>query len=514
MKGPTVQTRPLSKKIWIQAALLAAGFIYAYASVFVGLADEWWNNKDSSHGFLVPLISFYIIWTKKDRLRNLPLRPDSLRGIPLVLFAGSFFVLGDLAGLNLLQELSSVVIIAGMVLMLMGTTYFRELIFPVAYLLFMVPFLGAFSDKIHWPFQLFSAKLGTGLMELAGIPAFLETQYIVLPGTTLEVAAECSGLRYLISIIAVGIPLAYFTQKTWPRKIILVVMAVFIAVLANSVRVAFVGAWSYYFNAEIVHGPFHIFQGFFVSVIGFISLFAGAFVFSRIPVARPLRANPAEDCGKEGLAGMSGNSGFDISWACAMVLLLFLGASSFVFKSGPVPPGKLFSALPFDMGGWRWDGSGAHQPLPFRMENADEELTRTYQNTSAEEIVLYVGYLESQSQGKELVDYLSKKLHRGAVEIRISAGDKMVTVNKTIMNEDHKSYMVSFWYDLNGRKFTDMYKAKIATILDAVTRRSSNGALIMVVSDIKQSDNPDSIAGRQQDFIKGLVPVLDKYLNN
>jgi exosortase/archaeosortase family protein len=100
---------------------------------------------------------------------------------------------------------------------------------------------------------------------------------------TLEVAEECSGVRYLISIIAIGIPLAYFTQRNWWRKIGLVITSVIIGILSNGVRVAFVVLCAYYYGKNNIQGPFHMFQGLFVSIVGFIFLFISAWLLSKIP---------------------------------------------------------------------------------------------------------------------------------------------------------------------------------------------------------------------------------------
>jgi exosortase len=160
------------------------------------------------------------------------------------------------------------------------------LAFPLAYLILMVPILDEVIDKIHWPFQLFSARMGSILLRIFDIPFFLKVNYFELPNMTLEVAEECSGVRYLISIIAIGIPLAYFTQKGWWRKIVLVATAVIIGILANGVRVALVVLCAYYYGENNIQGPFHIFQALFVSVVGFVFLFILAWFLSKIPFPR------------------------------------------------------------------------------------------------------------------------------------------------------------------------------------------------------------------------------------
>jgi exosortase len=120
------------------------------------------------------------------------------------------------------------------------------------------------------------------MLNALNVPVFQHSNYLDLPTISLEVARACSGVNYLVSIIALGIPLAYFTQKTWLRKIVLVLSGVIVGIIINSIRVTLIGIWAYR-GGEIVHGPLHIFQSFFVSVIGFIFLIIFAVILNKIP---------------------------------------------------------------------------------------------------------------------------------------------------------------------------------------------------------------------------------------
>ncbi len=179
-----------------------------------------------------------------------------------------------------LEALSFITTLAGTVLLLLGRPFLSAWRFPIAYLLFMIPIDRLLLQKVHWPLQLFTAQMGTSLLNLFGFPAFLQDEYIQLPHITLEVAKACSGLNYLTAIIAVGMPLAYLSLKHVKWQCALVLSAVIIAILANAVRVAFAGILGSLGHA--IHGPLHIFEGVVIAWIGFIALFVGSWFFSRI----------------------------------------------------------------------------------------------------------------------------------------------------------------------------------------------------------------------------------------
>ncbi len=264
-------------KVRLQLIALAVLAGALYAPVFSALVRIWRENDVYSHGFLVPAISLYFVWRRRERLRELTPAPSFLLGIPLVLLAGMMLLAGKFAAALIVEETSLLVIIVGLILIFLGKDFLKALALPVAYLVFMLPILGVPADRMHWPFQLLAARIGTGILQFIGIPAFQEGQYIYLSQITLEIVETCSGMRLLFSVIAIGIPLAYFTQRTWLRGAALIGLAVTISILANGFRVALIGAWVHY-GGTPVHGPLHIFQGLFVAWIGYATLFAGAWL--------------------------------------------------------------------------------------------------------------------------------------------------------------------------------------------------------------------------------------------
>ena len=180
-------------------------------------------------------------------------------------------MLGEIGGVATLSEISLLGMIVGLVLLLGGTAYLRVLGFPITYLAFMLPILEDLVAPLHWPLQLITAQQGVTILQMLGFPALVEQQYVVLPHITLEVAGVCSGVNYLISIAAIGLPLAYLAlRKLWSR-VALILLAVAIGWMANWLRVVLIGVWTSW-GGEGLHGPFHILQGMFVAWVGWCSL--------------------------------------------------------------------------------------------------------------------------------------------------------------------------------------------------------------------------------------------------
>ena len=113
------------------------------------------------------------------------------------------------------------------------------------------------------------------MLQSLGIPVFRQGTVVSLPNVTFEVARACSGVNYLIAVLALGLPLAYLYVDGVVRRVTLITVAILIAALSNGLRVGLIGILSYLEVGSPLHGPFHILQGLFVAGIGYAALFLG-----------------------------------------------------------------------------------------------------------------------------------------------------------------------------------------------------------------------------------------------
>ncbi len=297
IKENIIKHSQIDTKYWVWLAILFGVFVFSYANVFVTFIKVWWNSYIYSFGFIVPLISLYIVWLQKDRLKRLKISPSYILGIPVII-GGIILLIINTQGRVSVQGFSLITTIIGMILLLLGSQFLKALWFPIAYLLFMVPFWGIFTERLNLPFQNFSAALGTKMIQAIGIPVYRQSIYIELPNITLEVAKVCSGVNNLIAVAAIAIPLAYIFLRSWQRRVILVCGGIIISVLVNSFRVALIGIFAYFNIGEVLHGPYHVLQAMSVSMVGFIALFIGVWVLSRgdsgkSPAARAAAPEPS-----------------------------------------------------------------------------------------------------------------------------------------------------------------------------------------------------------------------------
>lgn len=500
----------------LNSGILLLVFLFCYSGVFTTLASTWWNNTVYSHGFLIPFISAYLIWLRRRQLSAIKYSPSLLPGLAVLTLGLMMHAVGHAGGVEVLQEVSIIVTISGIVLMFLGAGFLKALAFPILYLSFMFTTWGTLTDKMNLPSQLFAANLGTWLLQSIGIPAARNGVFIELPRITLEVARECSGVNYLIAIAAIGIPVAYITLRSWGRRLILVGGAIVIAFLANGFRVALIGTLSYYGLAGDLHGPYHILQGMFVSAIGFAILVVGAWVLSKgdrettrdVEALQPPSRRPIDQSDMPA----PGASRFPLLLAAA--LMTVVGGYVNFLPLKQVPLKTDLALLPYTINGWRGFDSEPVISI-FRKMGVDHDLSRTYTNGDGKGVInLYVGYYKRQEQGKELVNYSSERLHDGATTQRVpldSGG--VVWINRLERDENGARQTLLFWYDLNGRIVADKYAAKAYTAWDSLTGRRSNGAVVIIaIEHLEDQVSDEALLKEGASFVQGLIPVLNHYL--
>jgi exosortase A len=265
----------------VQGSLVAGAWLYLYASVLPPLVADWLEDADYSHGFLVPLLSAYFIWERRWILSRIKWQSSWL-GIVFLLIGLCLFFIGNIGAELFLMRFSMIVVITGIVWYLFGFVYMRTLLFPIMFLLFMIPLPAIILNTITFPLQLLAAKLSTSSLQMIGLPVYREGNIIFLPHTTLEIVEACSGIRSLVSLAALTVVFAYVTQSHVYKRGILMVSAVPIALAANAFRIWGTGVLAYLYGTKAAEGFYHVFAGWLVFVVAFILLLVEGLILSLI----------------------------------------------------------------------------------------------------------------------------------------------------------------------------------------------------------------------------------------
>jgi exosortase len=259
--------------LWASIALLVTAFAFLYRAVIAKLVYDWTHDDNFSHGFLIVPIAAYLVWERRKKLAATPIEPTVFG---LVLLVGSLATLaaGILGAELFLSRVSMIGVVAGVVLFTTGWRILRMLVFPLAFLLLMIPIPAIIFNEIAFPLQLLASRGAVFTLSMAQIPVLREGNVIVLANTSLEVAEACSGIRSLISLVTLAIVYGYFIDDRIWARVVLTLAAVPVAVAANAARVAGTGVAAHYYGPVAAEGFFHTFSGWILFLVAFVMLFA------------------------------------------------------------------------------------------------------------------------------------------------------------------------------------------------------------------------------------------------
>lgn len=246
--------------------------LWLYSSTLAHLVGQWYHDPDFSHGFFVPMFSAYVVWQERRRLARIAVQP-SWSGLALLALGLGVFVVGQMGAELFLARSSLLLVLAGLIVLFLGWTYFRALLFPLAFLILMVPIPAIIFNQITFPLQLLDSHLAAMVLPWFGVPVYREGNVINLPGIQLNVAEACSGIRSLMSLSTMSIIYGYLMDRRNVVRILLLVASIPIAVAANSLRIIGTGLLVQYWNKDKAEGLFHASWGVFIFVIALIMLY-------------------------------------------------------------------------------------------------------------------------------------------------------------------------------------------------------------------------------------------------
>ena len=255
-----MKTATEARQLIVWPGLLLGLFVLLYAGVLKGLILQWWSNPDYGHGFFVPLFSCYILWHERKRWTNSEIMPRNF-GFVVMLGAVGLLLLGSLGAELFISRFSMLVLLAGMILFLAGWRALRALSFPLSYLIWMIPIPAIIYNQITFPLQLIASRLATAWLELAQVPVLRDGNVLVMSNYSLEVVEACSGIRSLMTLMALAVAYGYLVEPRRSVRYILALLMIPIAIVTNGFRIMGAGLLAHRYGPGTAEGFLHEFSG-------------------------------------------------------------------------------------------------------------------------------------------------------------------------------------------------------------------------------------------------------------
>lgn len=479
----------------------------AYGGTLLSMVATWWRSETFAHGFLILPISLYLIWRCREQLLS---RRQQIEWAALPILLGMVFLwlAAHVANILVVQQLAVVSMVVFTVLLLFGRIGAYAILFPLLYLYFMVP-VGEFLVP---RLQDITASITVWALQLSGIPVFWEGLHFSIPSGSFEVAEACSGIRYLIASLALGILYAYLMYTSNMKRLVFIALSIIVPIVANGLRAYGIVLIADLSDYKLATGVDHLIYGWLFFGLVMVILFWAGGKFRDPPAHKAIPTAMAIDTGvPTGEADPPGIRRYVIA-----VLL-----ASFIIGSGPLLAGYLDArspinyavrvALPDTLPGFPVRELVTTPQWAPRHVGAAGRVAAVYQGGQGA-LELYVAYYAHQEQGDELVQINSHYLPPRWVRVEEKINDYRLedgSEEKLRMlraSRGGQSVILFQEYYIDGRYTASAAVAKLYEIAAALTGRKRISAIIMF------SANEAYLAGNSTKKVGVMLSALHRNL--
>ena len=281
LSSPAGPGHPWTNRLAI-GALLGA-FLLLLVPTVMDLANQVWNTDEQGHGPIIGAVSLWLMWRSRERVINAPYKPANTLGLLLFVAGVAGYALGRSQQIIQGEVVGIWLAAMGMVLLLRGAEALRAWAFPFFFLIFIVPLPGVFVQALTIPLKTAVSYVAEQLMYWAGYPVARTGVILQVGQYQLLVADACAGLNSMFTLEALGLlycNLMGYTSKL--RNVLLAILVIPIAFIANVVRVMILILVTFHFGDEAGQGFVHTFAGMLLFGVGLVMMLATDNVLGRV----------------------------------------------------------------------------------------------------------------------------------------------------------------------------------------------------------------------------------------
>jgi exosortase D (VPLPA-CTERM-specific) len=515
----TDRTNAVSTTLLLCVAVVIA--LAAFSGGLLSLVDRWSRQEEYSHGFLIPLVAAWMLWSRRDAVIASVGKP-SWAGPAVIFLAAIMLIVGELSAFFMLLQLGFVVALLGIVLSVGGTSLLKVTFIPIAFLVFAIPLPYFIDSELSFRLQLISSELGVFFIRLFGVPVYLTGNVIDLGNYKLQVVEACSGLRYLYPLLSLGFLAAYLFQAPLWQRALVFLSAIPITIVMNSFRIGVVGVLVDRWGTAQAEGVLHFFEGWiiFIACAAILALeiwllarfwsgksFFEVFRLPKVSASLPRANNSASTNSLPVVAGL--------------ILLFGAGAGSFYLagRHEIVPERQRFASFPVSLGPWQGQRQNLLDAEVEQVLKPDDYILSDYSKGKNDGVNFYVAYYASQRKGysphSPIVcipggGWQITKFDRTTYQSK-SLGITL-PLNRVVIARGNNKELVYYWFVQRGRTVANEYWAKWLLFVDAIAKNRTDGALVRLVTPLYSGESEQAADERLQSFIEVLQQHLNAYL--
>jgi len=518
-----VWKEPIS--MWLLLGISAVLIGIIFSDGIARMEHLWATKEEYGYGYILPLITVFFIWIKKDRLEEIEFN-GSWTGAILIVLGMFLYVLGELSTIYVVIEYALVIVIAALALSLVGWRGFREIWVPIFILVFMVPLPNFIYQGISTQLQLVSSELGVEFIRLFDISVYLEGNVIDLGNYRLQVVEACSGLRYLFPLTSLAFIAAYiFKGALWKRAIVFF-SSIPITIFMNSFRIGVIGILVDKWGISQAEGFLHYFEGWVIFMACMAILFLEIWILSRIGTEKQSFSNVFS----LDFPGQTPEDATPIKRKIppafiASVLLIALTiplSTSLEQRHNISPDRRIFAEFPSEINNWKAITGNLEQVYLDALKLDDYYLADFSTGKDTRFVNLYIAYYASQSKG-ESAHSPRTCIPGGGWQIKeitqrtldgVDVDGIPLTVNRLEIRKGDYRQLVYYWFQGRSRIITNEYLVKWFIFWDALTRNRTDGALVRITVYLGPYDSIESADSLLTSFAKDISGHLSSFIPN
>ncbi|RDE24824.1 exosortase A [Motiliproteus coralliicola] len=499
-------TPPATSPQGLRPLLVLLATLTVYAWVFwpslSSMAAIWWRSDTFAHGMFIPLISLWLVWRQRDRLPSIPLGSSWL-GLTAILIGCLVWLLALATDIAALHQLAAVGILICLIPTLLGLRLFWALLFPILYLLFMVPI----GEELTPMLQQVTADITVKALRLSGIPVYINGLFIEIPTGKFEVAEACSGIRYLIASLAVGTLYAYLNYTRARTRLIFMLASLLIPILANGVRAYLIVIIAHLSEMKYATGVDHLVYGWlFFGLVMALMFWLGSFWHD---------PKPSNDLQTQTPVTPVASSHYLIT---VFTLALFIGVGWLGFQLQHSDAKAPLAELQLPQSPWQ-SVAGLSSPWKPDYLGADEVVHQSYKagrdpSNKLSAVGLYIARYRNESQGKELINQ-NNRIETAAAWTMASQQVRQVQIDnqpfavvetelRHLLGTQRRTW---HWYGANGQTATNPLQVKLLQGINRLNGNQHPSQVTLISTDYEDSTRADQ---RMQQFVEQLDRQLLK----
>lgn len=430
------------------------------------IAGIWWNSDTYAHGLAVLPIFAWLVWRARARLQPVQLRPFPWMVLPIAA-GGCLWLLGDLASVAAARHFALVWMIVFGFAGLLGPRAARVLLFPLLFLFFGVPI----GDFLLPTMMDLTADFTVWALRLSGVPVYQEGLFFIVPNGRWSVVEACSGLRYLVASVMIGALYAYLNYRSLSRRLLFMVVAVLVPIVANWLRAYMIVMLGYHSGNRLAVGVDHLLYGWvFFGVVIFLMFWIGnRWRQDEFAPAATVRAS--RDAGP----------GF---WRVAVPVLVLIPVFPLLHKLSLAPASDLQVSMtaPAPASGWML-ASDAPAFTPHYQGQRGEIRANYVQTEGAAPVAAYVAWFADQREKREMVGWGNGLLAPDVKDSRILTRQRVDgaagPVWEAVLETPHGRWLIWQWYRMNDSVVLGDVEAKLRLAADRLLRRPDGSAVLV-----------------------------------